>query len=113
MMNSGTLKPWVSALTGFTFAVVAFTGVLMLLDVRLPFMKGLHEWIGLAFAIAGLFHVTLNWRMFCVYLKRREALVSLCAVVLLCLVLLFVGGRGPEEGMHGGGHGRPQFTEVD
>lgn len=98
-------KSWVSPLTGFSFAIVSVTGMLMLFEVRLPGMKGIHEWVGLLFVIAGAIHLAFNWRAFVAYLRQRKALV------VLALVLLFSVGMLAMEGKDEGHHGPGRFRE--
>ena len=92
-------RSWVSPITALAFVVVAGTGLLMLLHVRLPGIKGLHEWMGVAFAVAGLLHVVLNWRPLLACLRRRSAAVALGAALVLCVAALLV----PEDRDRSGG----------
>ena len=95
MFNTICRKSWVSPLTAFSFIAVAGTGTLMLLGVHLPAIKGIHEWIGLLFLLAGVLHVVLNWRTLLGHLSSPTALAALALVVALGLALSFVGGSGP------------------
>ncbi|HPO14925.1 MAG TPA: hypothetical protein PLI09_15895 [Candidatus Hydrogenedentes bacterium] len=111
MKFSNGWKLWITSLTAFSFAVVGTTGILMLFDVHIPMMKGIHEWIGLILALSGLFHLIIHWNTFCGYLKRREAMIALAGVLIILIFLAFVGGKGgPPEG-HGGPHGRPGIEQ--
>jgi hypothetical protein len=114
IMNDKNLwKPWVSSLTGFTFSIVAFSGVLMLLHVHLPYMKSFHEWVGLLFTCTAVIHLVIHWRSLMEYLKRRAGMVSLVIVVLLCATLMALGGGEGERGMHGPQDGRPGVEHRD
>lgn len=105
-------KAWVNPLTVFTFTAVAFTGVLMFFEVEAGPIKGIHEWMGVAFAIAGGTHLVLHWRVFWAKFKQRETILSLVGVALLCVLLLFASAGGPGEGPeHHGRHGRPPLEE--
>jgi hypothetical protein len=99
-------RSWVSPITALTFVVVAATGLLMLLHARLPGIKGLHEWMGVAFAVAGLLHLVLNWRPLLVCLRRRSAAVALGVVLVLCVAALLVpdGRDGPGGDRRRGHH---------
>lgn len=83
-------RSWVSPITALSFVVIAVTGLLMLLHVRLPGIKGLHEWMGVAFTVAGLLHLVLNWRPFLACLRRRSAVVAVAVGLALCMAALLV-----------------------
>lgn len=112
MERIGQWKSWVTPFTAATFMVVGLTGVLMLFEVRLPFIKGFHEWIGLAFVISSLFHVAIHWKTLCNYLKRRETMLALGLVAILIVMLMVVGGNSGPHGP-GGPHGRPMSVEYN
>lgn len=103
-------RSWSSPLTGITFALVALTGVAMFFHLELPGIKGIHEWIGLAFAAVGVIHVALNWRCFIAYFKQRQTIALLLIVLLASLGLALMSLGGPHE-RHGEGpgyrHGNP------
>lgn len=94
-------KSWTSPLTGLTFAVVAVTGVAMLFELHLPAIRGLHEWVGLAFAIAGTIHLVLHWRTFIAYFRQAQALAILAIVLVACLALALASLGQPQQ--HGFG----------
>jgi hypothetical protein len=103
-------RSWVSPITALSFLVVAATGLLMLLHVRLPAIKGLHQWLGVAFAVAALLHVVLNWRPLLACLRRRSAVVALGVTLGLCVLVALLapadrdrpGGDRPGGNRHWG-----------
>ncbi|MBX7259369.1 MAG: DUF4405 domain-containing protein [Candidatus Hydrogenedentes bacterium] len=97
MFNTICRKSWVSPLTAFSFVAVGATGTLLLFGVHLPAIKGIHEWLGLLFVIAGLVHVILNWRTLLSYLTAPSALAALAVVVVLGILLSAIPGEGPEH----------------
>ncbi len=114
MTRMAVHKTWVSPITALSFVLVAATGLLMLFHVRLPGLKGVHEWMGVVLCLAGLLHLVLNWRAFVCYFRRRSAIVALAAGLLVCAgALLFPGheeGHRGEAGRRGhpAGQGRLQ-----
>ena len=110
MLSRVLERTWVTPLTAVSFAAVAITGILMWLHVRVPAIRELHELLGLVFAVAGVVHLTANWRAFIAYFRRPWATAScaascaasVLAAVLLCLVLIFANGGEPG---HYGGNG--------
>lgn len=92
-------RTWVSPIVVLSFAVVGISGVLMLLHVRVPGMKGIHEWMGVVLFTAGMVHLLINWKPFWGYLRNRSAIAAIVAVAALFLILLF--GAGGEDARHG------------
>ena len=101
-------RTWLSPITAVTFAAVAVTGVLMFFEVRSRMLHGLHEWVGVAFAVAGLLHLILNWRVFVAYFRRPVAVASVVVGVALCVVVAMFAALG-EEREHG--HGPPSHEQ--
>ncbi len=97
MSNSPIQKSWVSPITALSFAAVAVTGILMLLHVRIPGMKAVHDWMGVLLCVAGLIHLCLNGRVFLAYFRHRAALGAVAAGILLLLAALAVPGKAPNE----------------
>jgi phosphatidylserine synthase len=114
MTRMAVHKKWVSPVTALSFLLVATTGLLMLFHVRLPGVKGVHEWMGVVLCLVGLLHLAINWRAFVCYFRHRSAIVALAAALLVCASALFLPGHedGPRgEGGHRGraaGQGRHQ-----
>jgi len=91
-----------------TFLIVAVTGVMMLFHMGIGGIKHLHEWMSVVFLILGIVHLYLNWNPLRAYLKHGPTTLSLVAVSLLTVLLLFGGnnqhGRGPD--------GRPESPHA-
>ncbi len=100
-------KTWVSPLMALSFTVVGFSGVLMLFHLRLPGMKGMHEWMGVLMVVVGLVHVLLNWKQFLAYFKTRSALIALAVGVMASIALLFASNGGDER------HGPPPGVGIE
>jgi len=102
-------RSWVTPLAAVSFTVVAVTGLLMLFHVRIPGIKGAHEWMGVVFALAGLLHLILNWRPLLTCIKCRAAVAALAACVLLVLLAWsFPHDEGHRRGRRSrGGHTQP------
>jgi nitroreductase len=89
VLSSSTSRTCVSPIVAVTFVIVSVTGILMLLHVQASGINNLHEWIGVLFVAAGLFHLVLNWKAFLPYLKKRIG-VAAAAFALLLGVALYV-----------------------
>jgi nitroreductase len=87
VLSSSTSRTWVSPIVAVTFVIVSVTGILMLLHVQTSGMNNLHEWIGVLFVAAGLFHLVLNWKVFLPYLKKRIGVAAAVFALLLGVAL--------------------------
>ncbi|NEV61422.1 DUF4405 domain-containing protein [Thiorhodococcus minor] len=74
---------------------MSVSGVLMFFGMHDPVTLA-HEWIGLAFAVFVVFHITTHWRGFTSYFSRRAAL-GIIAVVALATASL-IGLSATREG---------------
>jgi hypothetical protein len=104
MLSSATVRQWLSPLVAVLFLSTAVTGVLLVLEVRAPGGRHLHEIGGLLFAAGGVAHAISNWRALVAYFRKRKAWVTLGAGVLVCVALLMAGiaGGDHEEGRERG-----------
>jgi len=98
-MNKLQHKSWLSPFLFTAFAVISITGIMMLFHIKVPGFHTLHEWLGLAFVIAGIVHLTLNWRMFAKYFSSKNAAIGLIAAVVLGIFIVSVA----PQGQHGNG----------
>jgi hypothetical protein len=66
------------------FLVVAVTGCLMFFHAGDRYLKGAHEWLGMAFVLASVLHVARNAKGFVHLMKagRTWVLTGLCALAL-------------------------------
>jgi hypothetical protein len=103
-----THRSWVSPLTAVAFCAVALTGVMMLFHVRNPYLKSLHEWMGLVMVLVGLVHLVINWKALASLFRRRAAYYALAAGVLLCVILSCFPGKDEHHGPGRDGPGGPQ-----
>jgi hypothetical protein len=99
-MTTPTSRSIISPVVAVAFAVVAITGVLMLMHIRSRALNGVHEMAGLAMAVAGVVHLVLNWRAFVALFRHRRAIVA-CAVTAALSVGLYVAGLMAPERPHG------------
>ncbi|QEM68514.1 DUF4405 domain-containing protein [Geobacter sp. FeAm09] len=89
MTNKLFSRAWISPVTSITFLVVAVSGVILALHIKVGGnMKGLHEWLGYAFAVAGLVHLFVNWKAFVEYFRGRSA--TMAAVAALASIAISV-----------------------
>jgi hypothetical protein len=90
-------RSFVTPIVTATFAVVGFSGVLMLLHVKNAMVKESHELVGLLFVVAAAVHLVLNWNCFLTYV-RKPLTITLGIVVIALVVLMFTGSQGGAPG---------------
>jgi Na+/melibiose symporter-like transporter len=95
MITKNTLRLCVSPVVAFTFAVVSITGILMMFDIN--HVEDLHQWMGLAFALAGAMHLAVHWRALVANFHSRRIFVWGAAMLLICAVLLIGIGDGDRD----------------
>ncbi|PSH03675.1 MAG: hypothetical protein CXZ00_10850 [Acidobacteria bacterium] len=99
-------RKWVSPVTAVTFVALTISGLLMLFHIRIPGMRNLHEWTGVVFAFAGIFHLALNWRMLVNHLSTKTGIIAAVSVCVLCVALLAMGDKKGKR--HGQDNHGPQ-----
>lgn len=92
------------------FVVSAVTGVLLFFHLGERLVKGLHEWIGLAFVAFALLHILRNWRALVGYARKPVLWVG-CAASLVAAAGFIVPALGAKEG-GGGGDAQRRLTQV-
>ncbi len=113
MFSKPSVRTWLSPLVAVLFSMIALTGILMWLEVRVPGVKSLHEVGGLIFVGAGVFHVVSNWRALTGYFRTRTAWLTLAAGTTVCAIVIGVGaiaGAGREGERDG--HDRHERQEA-
>lgn len=101
------LATYATALTTAVFLVVAVTGVLVFFHIGEKYIKGAHEWLGLAFVLAAGLHVARHWNGFVTLMKQKRtwALSGVAALALGGFMLS--ASMGPATG------GNPMKAMVD
>ena len=111
MKPSVVQKPFVSPFLFSIFLAVGVTGTLLFFHVKNGPIVVIHEWLGMAFVVAGLIHILLNFRTLLAYFKTRQCWVATLAAVLL-IALFAIAGFNHGEGRHGP-HGSPDSVEAE
>ena len=99
MINLNT-RQWSTPIVIAAGLFMSVSGVMMFFGVHRPVTLA-HEWIGLAFVTATVFHISTHWRGFKSYFSQRAALAIVGAVaVVTCSLILLSASR--EDGEHHG-----------
>ncbi|WP_320171690.1 DUF4405 domain-containing protein [Maridesulfovibrio sp.] len=110
MLEKIAERSFLSPVLAFTFVPVAFTGLLMLFHISIPGLKGIHNWLGLAFIIFSAFHIAVNWKALIKYCTGNDARAALALVVVLTFICC-VFGAGQGDGGHRYHKGRASIAE--
>jgi hypothetical protein len=106
----GLLRNYATPLSFVTFVGVGLTGMLMFFGVRGGPLGEIHEWVGVIFVVALVFHLLRNWRGVLAMLKTPSGkwIAGVFGIVTAAVILLTVPLAG---GGHGGGpHGAGQIV---
>jgi hypothetical protein len=89
------LRNYATALAAGVFVVVGISGTMLFFHLAEGRVKEAHEWFGLLFVTAGVFHVVRNWKPFVhlVGLVRTQAVIGVVMATTLAFVVL-----SPAEG---------------
>lgn len=106
MSNQPFQRSWVSPITALSFAAVAVTGLIMLLHLRVPGVKTIHDWMGVLLCLVGFVHLGLNSRTFMTHFRQKAAWGAVAAGLVILLVALFVPGQDNHSGREFGAASR-------
>ena len=94
--GTSSIQKYATPLAVALFTVVGISGVLIFFHLGEGPLKGLHEWLGLAFVAASALHVARNWNGFVkiVKTKRTQALIGLTGIATAALIMVSAQGGG-------------------
>lgn len=93
-------------LTIGAFLVSGATGAILFFAGNLGgLVTSAHEWIGLLFIAAGIWHVIRNGPAFLAYCRKRSAVLAVAGVLAVGAVLVTVSMSGPVRAGQGGRQG--------
>ncbi len=92
-------KSWLSPFLLITYLATSITGILMLFHIKFTGLYPVHEWVGLAFVIAGILHVVLNWKLLTSYfcksnLKLNATYGTIIGLILIIIVAFTIPSKG-------------------
>ena len=94
--NKANTWAWQDKSTAATiglFVVSGITGLMLFLKIGEGALKGIHEWLSVAFVIAAMLHVVRHWRPMQRYFKM-QSFWGITVIVLLLVVVMMVPGNG-------------------
>jgi methyl-accepting chemotaxis protein len=78
----------VTPLTGALSLVIGISGVMLFFHFEEGLVKGVHEWLGMAFAAIMLVHLIQNWKAFKQHFRKPAAWVGTGIVSAISVVFL-------------------------
>lgn len=109
-IHESTIQKHATAATIGLFAITGITGLLLFFHLGASFFKGIHEWLGVLFVIASVFHVVRNGRAFLRLMARPRTLV-VCGMALAVSAVMLVGA-GSQQQTAGGDPVRSIMTTM-
>ena len=82
IVSESFIQKYATALTTGVFLVVAVTGILLFFHIGNGALKGVHEWLGIAFIAITAIHLMRNWNGFVRLVKKRRT-QAVCAVAAI------------------------------
>lgn len=98
ILNRIFQRSWISPVVALSFVAVATTGIMMFFRVRGFTINSLHEWAGIAFAVAGLIHLIINWKAFLSCFRKPSGIAALIICTLLCFAFIFTPNTKERSG---------------
>ena len=108
--NGGFIARYATAATIATFLVTGITGVLMFYHIGGYYLRTAHDWIGMAFVVAAVFHVVRNWNGCVKLMKQPRAQVVLVLVAAITAFCIIGDSLSPKS--YGGSHRHSEATPA-
>lgn len=88
----------ITPITGALSLVIGISGVMLFFHFAEGLVKGVHEWLGMAFAAVMLLHLAINWKAFKHHFSKPTAWVGTGMVSALSVMFLVASLSGtPHE----------------
>jgi hypothetical protein len=87
----------ITPIIGALSLVIGISGVMLFFHLEEGLVKGVHEWLGMAFIMVMLAHLALNWRTFKQYFTKPAAWVGASVVSAITVMFLTASLSMPHE----------------
>lgn len=88
----------ITPITGVLSLIIGLSGVMLFFHFGEGLVKGVHEWLGIAFAVIMLVHLGLNWSAFKKHFSKPAAWVGTGVVTSICAIVLVASLSNPSGG---------------
>lgn len=106
-LSTRLLRQYATAIATGLFVVIALTGILLFFHLQERLVKSAHEWLGLVFVAAAVFHVVRNWSAFASLLTKTRTLLIFLVVLIATGAFIVSAANAP------GGRGNPMARVVN
>lgn len=91
-------RRFVTPITGILSLVIGISGVMLFFHLGAGMVKGVHEWLGIAFAVIMLAHLALNWNAFKQHFKKPIAWLSAGVITAITAIFLVTSASDQNGG---------------
>ena len=84
-------KKYITPFIGLIFLVVGSTGLFMYFHLFDGYTEIVHEYLGLAFVVFSIFHITINWRALKSHFWEKVFIPAGIGVFIVSLTFFFLG----------------------
>ncbi len=99
-INRIILNKYATILTITSFVIIAVSGVLIFFHIGEQYLKGMHEWIGMAFVIFSILHAIRHLKPVATYFKKRRTHVITALSMVVAAAFIIGAGLGDGKGGH-------------
>ena len=96
-MKKGTIRDIATSFTTTTFLVIGISGVMMFFHFFDSSVKELHEILGLAFVVAAVLHVIMNWKSMKNYFSKKIFISAVIIVAVISGIFISVNSSKAEN----------------
>ncbi|QSX33061.1 DUF4405 domain-containing protein [Shewanella avicenniae] len=97
-MFRAKMRHWSTPLVIGTSVVVGVSGVMLFFHLSEGLVKLMHEWLGMAFVVATLFHILNHWGPFKRYFSEKIAAALMIVVLLVAGAFIYNAANNDNKG---------------
>jgi hypothetical protein len=94
--KSGSRKI-ITPLTGVLSLVIGVSGAMLFFHFEEGLVKGVHEWLGMAFMVVMLVHLAINWKPFKQHFRKPAAWIGTAVVSTISALFLVNSLSQPNQ----------------
>lgn len=96
-MKKGTIRDIATSFTTTIFLVIGISGIMMFFHFFDSSVKQLHEILGLAFVVAAVLHVVMNWKSMKNYFSKKIFISAVVVVTAMSGIFISVNSNKAEN----------------
>jgi putative effector of murein hydrolase len=95
--SSSNSRKVITPLTGALSLVIGISGGMLFFHFEDGLVKGVHEWLGMAFVVVMLVHLAMNWKAFKQHFKKPAAWIGTGVVTAISVAFVVSSLMQPNE----------------